>query len=82
MTDGFVESLEVYAERQRLYRVRFEEPLYMEGAMLPQKITFVSEGIDGVSVSIRYRDIQFLKDVNPELFDLETPPGVQPVHLD
>lgn len=82
MTDGFLESLEVYAEQQRLYRVRFEEPLSMEAAMFPQKITFSSDGVDGVSVSIRYRDIQFLKDVDPELFGLEAPPGVEPVHLD
>ncbi len=80
--DGFLEILEVYAEQQLLYRVRFEEPLHMEGRVLPQKITFVSEGIDGVSVNIRYRDIQLLKDVDPELFDLEAPPGVEPVHLD
>jgi hypothetical protein len=81
-TDGFLENLEVYAEQQRLYRVRFEEPLHMEGAMLPQKITFSSDGIDGISVSIRYRDIQLLKGVDPELFDLEAPPGVEPIHLD
>lgn len=80
--DGFLERLDVYGEQQRLYRAHFEEPLRVEGMVLPQKITIVSEGIDGVSVSIRYTDIQFLKDIDPETFDLKTPPGVQPVYLD
>ncbi|MEI8332938.1 MAG: DUF4292 domain-containing protein, partial [Chloroflexota bacterium] len=57
MTDGFLERLEIYGGEQRLYRVHFEEPFHVEGTVLPQKITFVSEGIDGVSVSIRYTDI-------------------------
>jgi hypothetical protein len=82
MTDGFLERLEIYGGEQRLYRVHFEEPFHVEGTVLPQKITFVSEGSDGVSVSIRYTDIQLLKDVDPVLFDLETPPGVEPVYLD
>jgi len=82
MTDGFLERLEVYGEQQRLYRAHFEEPLRVEGMVLPQKITIVSEGIDGISVSIRYADIQFLKDIDPETFDLKTPPGVEPVYLD
>lgn len=81
-TDGFLERLDVYADQQRLYRAHFEEPLRVEGMVLPQKITIVSEGTDGVSVSIRYADIQFLKDIDPETFDLKTPPGVEPVYLD
>ena len=81
-TDGFLERLEVYGEQQRLYRAHFEEPLRVEGMVLPQKITIVSEGMDGISVSIRYADIQFLKDIDPETFDLKTPPGVEPVYLD
>ncbi|MFH1081127.1 MAG: DUF4292 domain-containing protein [Pseudomonadota bacterium] len=81
-TDGFLERLDVYGGQQRLYRVRFEEPLRVEETVLPQKITFVSEGIDGLSMSIRYADIQFLKDIDPETFDLKTPPGVEPVYLD
>ncbi|MBA4397584.1 MAG: hypothetical protein C0394_09430 [Syntrophus sp. (in: bacteria)] len=82
MTDGFLERLEVYEGDKRLYRVHFEEPFHTEGTVLPQKITFVSEGIDGVSMSIRYREIHLLTDVDPEAFDLETPPGVEPAHLD
>ena len=81
-TDGFLERIEVYGEQQRLYRAHFEEPFRAEGTVLPQKITIVSEGIDGVSVSIRYADIQFLKAIDPETFDLKTPPGVEPINLD
>lgn len=81
-TDGFPERLEVYGERQRLYRAHFEEPLHVEGKVLPQKITFVSEGIDGPSVTIRYTEIQLLKAIDPETFDLKTPAGIEPVHLD
>ena len=81
-TDGFLERLEVYGERQRLYRAHFEEPLRVEGTVLPQKITIVSEGTDVVSVSIRYADIQFLQDIDPEIFDLKTPPGIEPLYLD
>lgn len=82
MTDGFLDRIEVYEGEKRLYRVHFEEPFNTEGAVLPQKINFVSDGIDGVSVSIRYRDIHLLTDVDPEAFDLETPPGVEPACLD
>lgn len=81
MTDGFLECLEVYGERQRLYQARFEEPLRKAGTMVPQKITIDSGGADGVSVSIRYRDIQFLKDVDPGAFDLMQPPNVEPLYL-
>jgi hypothetical protein len=81
-TDGFPERLEVYGEQQRLYQVHFEEPLRVEEMVLPQKITFVSEGTEGISVSIRYTDIQLLKAIDPETFDLATPPGVEPVYLD
>ncbi|MCG7852987.1 MAG: DUF4292 domain-containing protein, partial [Methanosarcinaceae archaeon] len=81
-TDGFLERLDVYVEQRRLYRAHFEEPLRVEGAVFPQKITIVFEGTDGVSVSIRYADIQFLKDIDPETFDLKTPPGVEPFYLD
>jgi hypothetical protein len=80
--DGFLERLEVYGEQQRLYQVHFEEPLRVEEMVLPQKITFVSEGTEGISVSIRYTDIQLLKAIDPETFDLATPPGVEPVYLD
>jgi len=82
MTDGFIERIEYFWGEQRLYRAHFEEPIRREGTVLPQKITIVSEGTDGVSVSIRYADIQFLKDIDPARFNLDTPPGVEPVHLD
>jgi hypothetical protein len=82
MTDGFLERLEVHQDHHRSYQVRYEEPLRVGETVLPQKITFVSDGMDGMTVNIRYRNIQFLKDAAPGLFDLETPPGVTPVYLD
>jgi hypothetical protein len=82
MTDGFLERLEVYQDQRSLYQVRFEEPLLMEGAMIPQKITIVAEGEDSASFSIRYADIRFLKTSVPAMFDLEVPPGIKPIYLD
>jgi len=82
MTDGFLERLEVYQDQRSLYRVRFEEPLLVEGAMTPQKITIFIEGEDVASFSIRYADILFLKTSDPAMFDLEVPPGIKPTYLD
>lgn len=82
MTDGFLEHLEVYQDQRSLYKVRFEEPLLVEKAMIPQKITIVVEGEESASFSIRYTDILFLKTSDPAMFDLEVPPGIKPTYLD
>ena len=82
ITDGFLERLEVYQDQRSLYQVRFEEPLLVEGAMIPQMITIVVEGEDSASFRIRYADILFLKTSDPAMFDLEVPPGIKPTYLD
>jgi hypothetical protein len=82
MTDGFLERLEVYNDRGSSYRVRFEEPLRIEGSVLPQKTTIVFEGDDGAALSIRLADIRFLKQPDAAIFDLKAPPGITPVNLD
>lgn len=81
-SDGFLTRIEVFGQQQRLYRVLFEEPLLVADTLLPRRITFVSEGIDGVSASIRYADLQLLKDIEPGTFDLRAPPGVEALSLD
>jgi hypothetical protein len=82
MTDGFLEHLEVIKDQGSSYRARFEEPLRIEGSVIPQKTTIVFEGEDGAVVSIRFADIQFLRQSDPAIFDLKAPPGITPVYLD
>jgi hypothetical protein len=81
-TDGFLERLEVYQDQGVSYTARFEEPLRVEGAVLPQKTTLVFGGEDGATFSIRFADIRFLKQPDPAIFDLKAPPGIKPVYLD
>jgi hypothetical protein len=81
MTDGFIERLDVYQDQGVSYRAHFEEPLRVEGAVLPQKITLVFEGEGGTTFTIRYADIRFLKQPDPAIFDLKVPPGIKPVYL-
>jgi hypothetical protein len=82
LSDGFLERLDVHQDQILLYQIRYEEPLRVEQWMLPQKLTIVFEGRDGVSLRIRYRNIRFLKQTDTALFDLAPPPGVAPVFLD
>lgn len=82
MTDGFLERFEAYQDQRRLYQVRFEEPLRVDGAMIPQGITIVFESEDRASFSIRYAEIRILKTSDPAMFDLDVPPGIKPTHLD
>jgi hypothetical protein len=81
-TDGFLEHLEVFGEQQRLYRVHFEEPIWIEGSVFPQKTTIVFEGEDGPALSVRFADIQLLNQSDPAIFDLKAPPEITPVYLD
>jgi hypothetical protein len=82
MTDGFLERLEVYQDQEVSYTARFEEPLRVEGSVLPQKTTIVFGGEDGATFSIRFADIRFLKQPDPAIFDLKAPPGIKPAYLD
>lgn len=82
MTDGFLERLEVYQDQGVSYRARFEDPLRVEGAVLPQKTTLVFEGEGGATITIRFADIRFLKQPDPAIFDLTAPLGIKPVYLD
>lgn len=80
--DGFLERLEVYQDQGVSYRARFEEPLRVEGSLLPQKTTIVFEGEEGATLTIRFADIRFLKQPDPAIFNLTAPPGIKPVYLD
>jgi hypothetical protein len=80
--DGFLEHLEVHRDQENSYRARFEDPLRIEGSVFPQKITLVFEGKDGAVLNIRLADIKVLRQWDPAIFDLKTPPGVDPVYLD
>jgi hypothetical protein len=81
-TDGFLERLDLHQDRNRSYQVRYEEPLHEEDWVFPQKINIDFGGGDGFSLSIRYRDVRFLKQADPVRFDLAVPPGAAPVYLD
>jgi hypothetical protein len=80
--DGFTERLEVYGEQHRLYRVIFEDPLRIEGSVLPQKTTIVFESDDGIALSVRLANIELLKRSDPAIFNLKVPPGITPVYID
>jgi hypothetical protein len=82
MADGFLEQMEVQHNQGSSYRVRFEDPLRIEGSMLPQKATLAFEGQDGSVLSIRFTDIRILKQFDPGIFDLTVPPDITPVYLD
>jgi hypothetical protein len=81
-TDGFLKRLDLHQDQNRSYQVRYEEPLREQDWTFPQKINIVSGGGNGFSLSIRYRDVRFLKQADPVRFDLAAPPGAAPVYLD
>lgn len=82
MTDRFLEDLEVSQDQENSYRVHYEEPLRIDGPILPQKITIVFEGENNAVLSIRFFDVQILRQWDPSIFDIKAPPGITPVHLD
>ena len=49
---------------------------------MPLKITLISETDDHPRVIIRYSSIEWLTEVEGPVFDLQIPPGVNPIYLD
>jgi len=82
LADGFFDRLDVYKQQDILYQAFFEEPIVVDGFVIPQKINILSEGGEKASFSIRYAEIQFLKTSDPIVFDLNVPPGITPIYLD
>jgi len=82
MTDGFLERLDVYQGQNAVYHVSFDDPLVLDGSVIPQKINIVSNDKGETSISIRYADIQLLRTSDPAIFDLQVPPGIIPLYLD
>jgi len=66
------------------YTARFEEFDTSGSPAMPLKVTLVSEIADNhpSKVIIRYSDIQFATDIEAFTFDLQVPPGIEPVYLD
>jgi len=66
-----------------LYTASFEEFKELpSGVAMPFKITITLEK-DGYSeLSIHYSSVQFVSDIAAQMFDLQIPPGIEPIHLD
>jgi hypothetical protein len=75
-------QVQVFKERDRVaYTAKFEE-FDISTELPPLKITIRSEGDAHSEVIVRYSDIQFVTDTETSTFDLQAPPGIEPVYLD
>jgi hypothetical protein len=76
-------EVQVFNEHDRIsYTARFEEFDTSSLPAMPLKITFISETDDHPKMIIRYSSIQLVTDVEAPVFDLQIPPGVDPIYLD
>jgi len=78
-------EVRVYNDRgSASYTARFEEFDTSGSPAVPLKVTLASGIADNhpSKVIIRYSDIQFATDAEAFTFDLQVPPGIEPVYLD
>lgn len=65
-----------------LYTARFEGYGGLkEAAGFPAEISVTTGQLEPTTLKIRYKDLQFPRDLSPALFSLEVPPGIEPLRL-
>lgn len=64
------------------YMVRLEDHHKIRGASIPGKIIIITGKPRKLNTRIRYSDTQITQYVNPAIFDLDIPPGIEPIFID
>ncbi len=65
-----------------LYTARFEGYGGLkEAAGFPAEIAVTTGQPEPATLTVRYKDLQFPRDLSPDLFSLEVPPGIEPLRL-
>ncbi len=81
--DGNLVKFEVLDNEGKIsYTARFKDHHQICGSSMPGKVTIVTEKPCKLNARIRYSDTQLTQDVNPAVFDLDIPPGVEPIFID
>jgi len=72
---------EIYHNREELYfSAKFEDYEMTEAVLFPKKITvFIPR--DNTTVTIKYKQLEFLAEIDPAEFMLTAPQGAEVVHL-
>ena len=81
LDDLQVMESEIYHNREELYfSATFEDYEMTEEVLFPRKITIFMPD-DDTTVTIHYKKLEFLADIDPATFQLTAPQGAEVVHL-
>ena len=81
--DGNLVRIEVLDNEGKIsYTARLEDHNQICGADIPGKVIIMTGKPGKLNARIRYSDTQLTQNVNPSIFDLDIPPGIELIFID
>ncbi len=81
--DGNLVKIEVLDNEGEIsYTARLKDHHQICGTSIPGKVIIITGKPSKLNARIRYSDTQLTQNVNPAIFDLDIPPGIEPIFID